>query len=320
MDDIYFEKEKIPKIDADTLRSLSKLKPWRSISAIALDWLIIILCILMCEWISYWLYPIAFVLVGSRFHGLEAMMHEATHYRLHPNKKMNELIGELSVWPLGLSIYFYRNVRHFAHHKRIGTMHDPHHVQSYEKHPDRYDVPKSLPQLLKSCFIVAIKAPVEIWFGQLYSTTRLLPQFKRALGLLWISFQFLLLASVVIGSILISPDIVKIYALFFILPLAWVAVFSRYARLLTEHFGIPESKSSITGSETRTILVPWIVRVMFWPHNLNYHVEHHWYPSVPFYNLPVLHKILIESPHARPQMHITRGVKNLVMELTTIPT
>lgn len=316
MDDIYFEKDKIPKIDTDTLRSLSKLKRWRSILAILTDWLIIIICILLCEWLSYWLYPLAFIVVGSRFHGLEAMMHEATHYRLHPNKKINELIGELSVWPLGLSVFFYRSVRHFAHHKRIGTTHDPHHVQSYQKHADRYDIPKPLPQLLKSCFKVAMLAPVEIWFSQLFTTARLLPQFSRLLGWLWISFQLLLLAGVVLGSILISTDVVKIYALFFILPLSWVAVFSRYTRLLTEHFGIPGSDSSISGSETRTILVPWIIRVIFWPHNLNYHVEHHWYPSVPFYNLPALHNVLINSPHAKPQMHITRGIKNLISELT----
>ncbi len=320
MDDTYFEKDKIPKINPDTLRFLSKLKPWRSFSAILLDWLIIICCIVLCEWISYWLYPIAFIIAGSRLHGLEAMMHEATHYRLHPNKKTNEFIGELSVWPLGLSVFLYRRLRHFAHHKSIGTERDTHIYQSYQKHADRFNIPKSFPKLLANCLSVAIQAPAEVWLNQLYTTAKLLPRFSRTLGIGWISFQFILVMFVVIGSIFITPKIGLIYVLFFVLPLMWVAVFARYLRLLTEHFGIPEDqKNSISGSETRTVLVPWILRVIFWPHNLNYHVEHHWYPSVPFYNLPALHKLLIATAHAEPHMHITRGVKNLMVELTQPP-
>src|SRR5690349_15329812 len=99
MNDLYFDQDKIPRIEPEMLRGLSVLKPWRSFLAIAADWLIIILCIVACETISYWLYPLSFIIVGTRFHGLEAMMHEATHYRLHPKKTINEFVGELAVWP-----------------------------------------------------------------------------------------------------------------------------------------------------------------------------------------------------------------------------
>lgn len=315
MDDIYFQEYKIPKIDPDTLKQLSKLKPWRSFLAIFLDWAIIVLCIVLCEAVSYWFYPIAFIIVGSRFHGLEAMMHEATHYRLHPNKKINEFIGELSVWPLGLSVFLYRKLRHFAHHKSIGTVRDSHIFQSYQKHTDRFDIPKPPAQFLASCATVAIRFPTEVWLDQLYSTAKLLPRFSKTLGMLWISFQLIAVTFVVTGSIFIDAKIALIYILFFILPLMWVAVFSRYVRLLAEHFGIPTGeKKAIRGSETRTVLVPWVIRAVFWPHNLNYHIEHHWYPSVPFYNLPALHKVLMQSPAARPHMHITYGVKNLIKE------
>lgn len=317
MDDIYFEKDKIPKIDSEALRQLSNLKPWRSFLAIALDWMIIVSCIVLCEWISYWLYPVAFIIVGSRFHALDAMMHEATHYRLHPNKKINDFVGELAVWPLGLSVFFYRRVRHFSHHKSIGTVRDTHIYQSYEKHANRFTIPKPFTQLLATCLRIALQAPVELWLGQLYSTARFLPRFSRTRGILWIVFQLIMLSFIIMGSVFITPEIALVYGLFFILPLMWVAVFARYIRLLAEHFGIPgDQKNPVSGSETRTVLVPWIVRVIFWPHNLNYHVEHHWYPSVPFYNLPALHKVLIGSAQAKPHMHITRGVKNLVFELT----
>lgn len=318
MDDIYFEPNKIPKIDPEVVKRLSVLKPWRSISAILIDWTIIILCVVACVRISYWLYPLAFVIIGSRFHALEAMLHEATHYRLHPSKRINEFIGELSVWPMGLSLFLYRKVRHFAHHKNIGTVRDSHVFLSYEKQADRFDLPKPAVQLLKNCLTVAVKFPAEVWVGQIYATSRLLPRLSKKLGWSWISFQLLLAIGIVVGSIIFGLQIAGMYLLFFVAPLMWVAVFSRHMRLLTEHFGIPANQLNLVpGSETRTVLVSWPMRVLFWPHNLNYHIEHHWYPSVPFYNLPKLHAVLQKSPQANQQMHITRGMKSLLQELTS---
>jgi fatty acid desaturase len=318
MDDTYFDHDKIPKIDSKTLKRLSTLKPWRSFLAIFMDWAIIVLCIILCERFGYWLYPLAFVVVGSRFHGLEAMMHEATHYRLHPNKKVNEFIGELTVWPLGNSLFLYRELRHFAHHKNIGTKRDSHILQSYEKRSSEFDIPKPVSKLLASCLLVAIRFPLEVWFGQMYQTAKFLPLFSKRLGTVWIGFQLIVIASVITGSIIYGPIVARIYLLYFVLPLIWIAVFSRYLRLLAEHFGIPAAQpNSISGSETRTVLVAWPIRVIFWPHNLNYHTEHHWFPSVPFYNLPTLHALLKESPQAQQSMHITKGLNNLIHELTT---
>jgi fatty acid desaturase len=318
MDDLYFNQDKLPKLDPEIIKRLSVLKPWRSFLAVGMDWVIILLCIAVCVRISYWFYPLAFMIIGSRFHGLEAMLHEATHYRLHPSKKINELIGELSVWPLGLSLFLYRNVRHFAHHRNIGTLKDSH-IQSYKEHSVLFAVPTSARQLLINCATVAIKFPTEVWVGQLYRIGRLLPRFSKKMGWLWISFQVLTGLCIVIGSIFFDVTILWIYLLFFVAPLLWVAVFSRYIRLLTEHFGIPgNQQNAIAGSETRTVLVCWPVRILFWPHNLNYHTEHHWYPSVPFYNLPQLHKLLRQVPQANRKMHITRGLKALVQELTSV--
>jgi fatty acid desaturase len=31
------------------------------------------------------------------------------------------------------------------------------------------------------------------------------------------------------------------------------------------------------------------------PHEVNYHIEHHLYPSIPFYNLPHCHRALTEQ-------------------------
>ena len=42
--------------------------------------------------------------------------------------------------------------------------------------------------------------------------------------------------------------------------------------------------SSITGSTRRTVLMNPVSRFIYW--NMNYHVEHHMFPMVPYHALP----------------------------------
>jgi fatty acid desaturase len=44
---------------------------------------------------------------------------------------------------------------------------------------------------------------------------------------------------------------------------------------------------------SRTVLMSAVPRFLYW--NMNYHVEHHMYPSVPFHALPRLHEIIRED-------------------------
>jgi fatty acid desaturase len=42
-------------------------------------------------------------------------------------------------------------------------------------------------------------------------------------------------------------------------------------------------------------------------HNVHYHVDHHPYPSVPYYNLPRLHTLLLTQPEYVARAHVTNG-------------
>ena len=41
---------------------------------------------------------------------------------------------------------------------------------------------------------------------------------------------------------------------------------------------------------TRTVYMNPLLRLLYW--NMNYHVEHHMYPTVPFHALPRLHELI----------------------------
>ena len=106
--------------------------------------------------------------------------------------------------------------------------------------------------------------------------------------------------------------------MFLFLPHIWTVITTNYLRLLAEHFGIESSADhQILGGETRTIRINWLLKVILWPHNLNYHQEHHWFPSIPYYSLPKLHNALSDNPDSREMMYVTIGMRNLINEITS---
>ena len=74
---------------------------------------------------------------------------------------------------------------------------------------------------------------------------------------------------------------------FWILPLFMGEPVMRAIRL-TEHVGRPNVDDM--KENTRTSMVSWPSQMLSW--NMNYHAEHHYASSVPFYSLPKLHEKL----------------------------
>jgi fatty acid desaturase len=75
-------------------------------------------------------------------------------------------------------------------------------------------------------------------------------------------------------------------------------------RSIAEHHAIDEPGSAYP--RTRTTEATWLERIFLAPKNVNYHIEHHFFPSVPFYRLPELHAILMSKPGYRESAHVTR--------------
>src|SRR5262249_11618697 len=77
------------------------------------------------------------------------------------------------------------------------------------------------------------------------------------------------------------------YLVLWILPLVTVVQAILRLRAIAEHGATTDFSSPLTAA--RTNLAPAWLRWALFPHNVNYHVEHHLYASVPQYNLPALH-------------------------------
>src|SRR2546423_15166123 len=77
------------------------------------------------------------------------------------------------------------------------------------------------------------------------------------------------------------------YLVLWVLPLVTVVQAILRLRAIAEHGATTDFSSPLTAA--RTNLGPAWLRSPIFPHNVNYHVEHHLYASVPQYNLPRLH-------------------------------
>jgi fatty acid desaturase len=82
-----------------------------------------------------------------------------------------------------------------------------------------------------------------------------------------------------------------------ILPLVYVGVLpTMYGAWLAQYFGLTQHVGLAEDVldhrlNSRTIYMNPVFRFLYW--NMNYHVEHHMFPMVPYHALPKLHQIML---------------------------
>jgi fatty acid desaturase len=131
-----------------------------------------------------------------------------------------------------------------------------------------------------------IKSLVRHGFGRLGEEATFIPEMERGkvylVARIWLLIHLAVIAfSYYIGSIL---------PMLFVGPLptmygAWLHVLTG----LTQHGGLAENVLDHR-LNSRTVYMNPVLRFLYW--NMNYHIEHHMFPMVPYHALPRLHEKL----------------------------
>jgi len=283
------------KLTKEELKRLSTVNPMLACLHVGVEWGLIVATIYLCQ--RFWnpiLYIFAVAFIGSRQHALLVLMHDGVHYRLLRNRRLNDWMSEvLLAWPHLVSARQYRK-NHFAHHRFLNTPEDP--DLKRRKGDPAWVFPQAVPDMAKMLFrdMTGLNAPAMLKLAAAVAAADSVP-----MGFLALRYGFYAAS---LGLIVYAGGFVGL-VLYWIVPMfTWLVLIMRI-RSIAEHHAIDEPQTAYP--QTRTTQPSWIERIFVAPKNVNYHVEHHFFPSVPFYRLPELHAILMTKPGFREGAHIT---------------
>jgi len=300
------------QISPESLKPLFKTSPFTHGSAIAFNWLIILATIFAC--VAYFnplTYFIAILVIGARMHALAILMHDATHYRFLKNRKLNDLITNITtMYPMFLTIDNYRD-NHLSHHKHLNTDHDPDWVSKFGKKEFTFPQTKlAFLITILSYFLLIQGIKDAFWFVKRFNIIggkKDAPKKKGSPIPQLLFFGTLIFLLSFFGGW-------KYFLLFWVIPYFSTFLMFQYIRSVAEHFG--ELKYDHLLNNSRTVKTNLLERFFIAPHNVGYHIEHHLYPGVPYYHLPQLHHLLMQTPVFKEKAHITEGyLRGLLKEL-----
>ena len=286
-------------LDAATVRRLSVLQPWRTAFAVVFDWAVIFAAIAVSQWAQHWLvYLLAVAVIGGRMHGFCVLLHDFAHYRfLDGRKPLSDWVCDLLLaWPILSTVASYRQ-NHLAHHRYTNTDRDPDWVIKLGTR--KFTFPQSWQHAVLD--LVSYLVVVGSIFDIFSITARLRAAPRRPLAYRLARLGYYLAFAALFTLLGIWTEVL----LYWVVPYLTVFFLLMHIRSVAEHFGSMDYSHELGG--TRSVLPFFWERAFFAPHNVNYHLEHHLYPSVPFYNLPLLHAALMANPAYAARAHNTRG-------------
>jgi fatty acid desaturase len=242
---------------------------------------------------TWWVVLPAILIVATQQHAMFVLAHEAAHYRLCSNRRLNDLVGRLLGSVAGISMCSYRVIHRLHHNNLYGDL-DPD-IALHGGYPrgKSYLLRKIATDLagltawktFRYFFgAPAANAATNVAMRPLDDTSPALR--KAALRDRWGVVAFHVAAPIACFALGGAAGLVKYFVLW-IVPLATVLQAILRVRAIAEHGAPPDKRSPLTAA--RTNLGNPLTRFVLFPHHVNYHIEHHLFPAVPHYRLPALH-------------------------------
>ncbi|MGD9647123.1 MAG: fatty acid desaturase family protein [Pirellulales bacterium] len=290
------------------VRRLSQVSNWRSAWIIAVQWFWVLAAGTLAVQTGHWAaYLLAFLVIGSRQQALGILVHDATHYLLFTNRTVNDIVSDLFVgFPVNISTTLYRST-HFPHHRFTNTPDDP--DFEYQVTDPDWQWPKTrweaVKVLVKSMLILNIRSAVKVanrWAPGMNLFTPITPAYPLRARILFVT------VTIAIYAVLIYTGLIWKALLLWMVPALTVVNLTNRMRAMAEHIVVPGTHELNT---TRTVIPNFLERLFICPLGINYHIEHHVFPSVPCYHVPKLHKLLMQDPWYRATAHLNRGYLNL---------
>jgi fatty acid desaturase len=282
-------------LSAERVRALSAIDPLKA--TLALGQTVGVLAAAIAAAILWWSPPVvlgSIIVIAARQQACFVLAHDAAHYRLYETRWLNDAVGRLFGAVVGVSMCTYR-VIHRLHHNHLYEPQDP-------DLPLHGGYPRGRAYLLKKLLrdvlgLTAFKT-YAYFFGAPAINTETgaanrplddtAPALRRAARRdRWMVAGFHIAAPTTAFAAGYGTEYLVLWALPLVTLLQPILRF----RAICEHGAVKDLSSPLTAA--RTNLAPFWARWLLFPHHVNYHLEHHLYPSIPHYNLPACHRALV---------------------------
>lgn len=264
-------------LDDETKAEIGKLRQHKPVWNLVLPLFVLLwfgLGVLVMQAPHWSVQLIAYILMGMLIHGIGNFMHEGIHGNMFHSKRWNRWVGFLAGLPTFLSASAF-GADHLLHHKHTRSERDPDeltHMTSSKKRQTLY--------FYAWFFLGTIIYGARLPFVVLKRAT---PAEKRA-----VLIERAMMNATVIGLLVAA----YFYGFLDVIIYCWFVPLI-VASLLVNIRGWAEHQLTDTDHplrQTRTVKSSWFYS--FLNINLNYHLEHHLFPTVPWYNLPRVHRLL----------------------------
>lgn len=255
------------------------------------------------SWGSWWAVP-AFLVFGTIYSSSDARWHECGHGTVFRSSWLNEAFYHLSSFMTLREAYLWRwsHARHHTNTAMVG--YDPE-VQVRR--------PADFIKIALGFFNLS-GGLTEVWrifkhaFGNLDAGVRSFVPVSEQPKVIWSSRVYVaIVAAVAVWSLAISS--------FLPLMFVWLPRFYggwlHQLLALTQHAGLGEDTFDHR-ENTRTVYLNPVFRYLYL--NMNYHLEHHVIPMVPYHRLPELHK-LVKPQAPEPYKNLWQVYKEMLPAL-----
>lgn len=268
--------------DRDYLKTLLRPNGWRFTLWTGFHfglWLLLAGLILTTD---HLLLQILYSLVlGNVLHALTILQHDCGHGSGYRSERANLWVGRLLAWFIIMPFTTF-SVAHRWHHRSLGNP---------KQDPDDwfYAAGPLLLFVREWIFVPRFILISLLRYGRAVRITVLLELLFNLAG--W----------AVVAMLAYESGQLQAFVMILLVPLALLAFVINPISRGYEHYPLTlldeddESRREI-GASTVTVTSPlWS---FLWA-NITYHVEHHMYPAAPFYNLPKIHRLMLQRDYLR---------------------
>jgi len=281
-------------LPGEVVRRLTRRSPWRATAAVVHDFAVVAAAIGFA--LHFWPQPLAILLsvmlIGTRQHALFVIAHDAAHYLLYQRRWLNDAVGRICATVQGLSMCTYRVIHRLHHNNLYGELDPDTALHGGYPRGKWYLVRKLLKDLsgltawkTYAYFLggaPALNTATRVALRPLDDTSEKLKAEARSDRNAVVAFHVAALIVAAWSGYLVQ------YLVLWILPLVTVVQAILRLRAIAEHGATTDFSSPLTAARTNT--GPRWLEWLIFPHQVNYHIEHHLYASVPHYNLRQLNR------------------------------